>query len=53
VSVNDPAAPDTTSVLTIHGVKLENWVYSLPEDDFVMESVTFKGLFISVEDTEG
>jgi len=53
VSVNDPAAPGTTSVLTVHGVKLEDWAYSLPEDDFVMESVTFKGLFISVEDTEG
>jgi len=24
----------------------------LPEDDFVVESVTFKGLFITVEDKE-
>jgi hypothetical protein len=37
----------------VHGVKLENWAYSLPEDDFVMESVSFKGLFITVEDKEG
>jgi len=48
----DPAAPGTSSTLTVHGVEFENWAYSLPEDDFVMESVTFKGLFISVEDRE-
>jgi hypothetical protein len=53
LSLTDPATPGTTSVLTVHGVKLENWAYALPEDDFVMESVTFKGLFISVEDTQG
>ncbi len=52
LSVTDPATPGTTSILTIHGVKLENWAYALPEDDFVMESVTFKGLFISVEDKQ-
>jgi len=51
--VEDPATPGTTSTITVHGVKLENWAYDLPEDDFIMESVTFKGLFISVEDAEG
>jgi len=50
--VEDPATPDTTSTITVHGVKFENWAYNLPEDDFVMESVTFKGLFITVEDQE-
>lgn len=50
--VEDPATPGTSSTITVHGVKLENWAYNLPEDDFVMESVTFKGLFISVEDQE-
>lgn len=53
VSLNDPATPGTTSVLTVHGVKLENWGYVNPEDDFIMESVTFKGLFITVEDAQG
>lgn len=51
--VEDPATPGTTSTITVHGVKLENWSYNLPEDDFMMESVSFKGLFISVEDAEG
>jgi hypothetical protein len=51
--LTDPAVPGTSSTLTVHGVKFENWAYSLPEDDFVMESVTFKGLFITIEDQEG
>src|SRR5256885_4393083 len=53
LDLKDPAAPNTSSTLTIHGVKFENWAYSLPEDDFVMEAVTFKGLFLTVEDKEG
>ena len=52
LDVKDPAVPGTSSTLTVHGVKFENWAYSLPEADFVMESVTFKGLFITVEDKE-
>jgi hypothetical protein len=52
LNLTDPAQPATSSTLTIHGVKFENWAYSLPEDDFVMESVTFKGMFITVEDVE-
>jgi len=53
LDLKDPAIPATSSTLTVHGVKLENWAYRLPEDDFVMESVSFKGLFITVEDKEG
>lgn len=53
LDLKDPAIPTTSSTLTVHGVKLENWAYNLPEDDFVMESVSFKGLFITVEDKEG
>jgi len=50
LNLTDPAAPDTRSTLTVHGVKFQNWSYALPEDDFVMESVSFQGLFISVDD---
>lgn len=52
VRVEDPATPGTSSTLTVHGAKLENWALNLPEDDFVMESVGFQGLFISVEDAQ-
>ena len=50
VDIKDPAFPDVISTLRIYGVKFDDWAFSLPEDDFVMESVTFKGLTISVED---
>jgi hypothetical protein len=52
LDLKDPAVPGTSSTVTIHGVKFENWGYDLPEDDFVMEAATFKGLFITVEDKE-
>jgi hypothetical protein len=34
----------------VHGAKIENWSYEVPEDDFVMEEVRFKALWVSVED---
>jgi hypothetical protein len=52
LDLKDPAVPGTSSTLTVHGVKFEDWAFNMPEDDFVMESVTFKGLFITVEDKE-
>ncbi len=52
VSLNDPAVPGNTAALELKGVKLQNWGYALPEEDFVMSNVTFKALSISVRDTE-
>ncbi len=48
--LKNPASDSISNVLTLHDVKLTNWVYEIPEDDFVMESVSFKGLFVSVDD---
>jgi hypothetical protein len=42
--------PGNTSTVTVHGVKLDSWSYSMPEDDFVLEEVSFRALWISVED---
>jgi hypothetical protein len=53
LDVKDPTKVGTTSTLTVHGVKFETWTHSVPEDDFVMEGVTFKGLFVTVEDKVG
>jgi hypothetical protein len=50
--LENPARPGVSSAVTIHGVKIENWSYQIPEDDFVMESVDFKALWLSVEDKE-
>lgn len=48
----NPARAGTSSSVTVHGAKIDEWSYALPEDDFVMEQVTFKALWISVEDVE-
>jgi len=50
--LQDQAVPSTRCVLTLNGVKFENWAFSIPEDDFVMENVTFKALSINVQDEE-
>jgi hypothetical protein len=51
--LENPAKPGETSTLTVHGVKIDGWSYSMPEDDFVLESVSFKALWISVADAAG
>ena len=48
--LENPAKPGDRSTLTVHGVKLDGWSYAMPEDDFVMEQVSFKALWISVQD---
>ncbi|HIK55479.1 MAG TPA: hypothetical protein IGS37_10010 [Synechococcales cyanobacterium M55_K2018_004] len=48
--LKNPANPDVQNTVTLHDVKIDSWVYSIPEDDFVMESVGFKALYITVED---
>lgn len=44
------AVPGVKSTLTLHGVKLDQWSYTLPEDDFVMESAAFQALYLTVAD---
>jgi hypothetical protein len=44
------AVPGVRSTLTLHGVKLDQWSYTLPEDDFVMESAAFQALYLTVAD---
>ena len=51
VNMKNPAVPDSGSKLVVFGVKFESWNFQLPEDDFIMESVTFRGMRVSVEET--
>ena len=44
------SAPGVTNNLTLHDVKLDSWVYTMPENDFVLEGVTFQALYLTVED---
>ena len=50
VLVDNPALPGTRSSVTLHDVKLDQWTYNMPEDDFVMEGASFQALFMTVED---
>jgi hypothetical protein len=44
------AMPGVRSTITLHGVKLDQWNYTMPEDDFIMESANFQALFLTVAD---
>jgi hypothetical protein len=50
IRLENPANPASFSTVTVHSVKLDGWSFQLPEDTFVLEDVTFRALWISVED---
>jgi hypothetical protein len=49
VDLNDPAV-EGLARLTINGVKFQNWSFSLPEDDIVLEQATFRAKSIDIAD---
>jgi len=51
LNLTNPASPANSSKLVLFGVKFDSWSFALPEDDFVMESISFKALRISSEET--
>ena len=51
ISMKNPALPDNSSKITLFGVKFQSWSFNLPEDDFILESVNFRALRISSEET--
>lgn len=53
VRLKDPATKKPVSAeIVLNGVQFENWSYNLPEDDFVLEEVTFKALSLDIRDAE-
>ncbi len=44
------AQPGVRNTLTLHDVKLESWVYAMPEDEFLAEALTFQALYVTVAD---
>jgi hypothetical protein len=50
IRLENPALPGNFSAVTVMGVKLSEWNLSLPEDDFVLENVAFRALWVKVED---
>jgi hypothetical protein len=50
VNLKNPADPSITTKVIVFGVKFESWSFTLPEDDFVMEGVTFRAMRVSAEE---
>lgn len=50
VRLENPSIPGASATVTVMGVKLNEWNYSLPEDDFALEQVSFRALWVKVED---
>lgn len=53
INLKNPALPGNTTTLTVFGVKFDTWSFTLPEDDFIMEQVTFRALRLGSEETSG
>lgn len=47
-----PAGDEGNSVLAVYGVMFDSWSFDLPEDDFVLERLTFQARRVTTEDTE-
>jgi hypothetical protein len=50
IRLENPSLAGVASTVTVMGVKLEEWAYDLPEDDFAMEKASFRALWLKVED---
>ena len=48
--VQNPAQPDQPSTIQLNDVKIEDWVFDMPEDDFVMESLSFQAGYMTGAD---
>jgi hypothetical protein len=46
--LTNPAAPDISSNITLGDVKIDQWSFHMPENDFVLESVTFQARYLTV-----
>ena len=53
INLTNPALPENTTKVIVFGVKFESWNFSLPEDDFVMEAVSFRAMRVSTEEGGG
>jgi hypothetical protein len=50
-NLHPPGEPGN-SILTVFGVIFDSWRFDLPEDDFVLERLSFKARRLAVNDTE-
>jgi hypothetical protein len=48
----NPPGDDGNSILTVYNVMFDTWAFSLPENDFVLEDLTFRARRLAVLDSE-
>ena len=53
LQLQDPAEPGSSATVSVMGVQLSEWDYTIPEDDFVIEQVAFQALWVKTEETAG
>jgi hypothetical protein len=53
ILLENVANPGVRNTLTLHEVKIVDWVFDIPEDDFSLEEVHFKALYATNLDEEG
>lgn len=47
-----PEGDAGNSILTVYGLIFDTWRFNLPEDDFVLEKLSFKAKRIAIQDSE-
>ncbi len=50
MQLKNPAIPAGSATVTVMGVQLESWDFALTEDEFVVEKVGFRALWVKLED---
>jgi hypothetical protein len=50
-SLRDTARPDQFARVIVFGARFSTWTYTIPADDFVMESVGFQALRVAFEES--
>lgn len=50
LQVENPANPGVRSTVTLNDVKIDAWNVAVPEDDFVMEALSFQALYLTLGD---
>ena len=48
--LENAAQPGIRSTVTLYEVMVEEWIYTIPEDDFITENITFQALYTSMSD---
>lgn len=50
LEMKNPNVPEAVATVTVMGVQISEWNYAMPEDDYVLEDVHFRGLWLKTED---